>query len=194
MIAPPWCFAIFPCPNLGKVGKRAKCWRAKSGKIFATFDDIQKIKSISNNNLERYFDIEKIIDGNYLLETKSILKNAVEFQCADATTSLDRINNNNTLILCRNFWRYLSSDKIIELTKKLQDKMSYNSRLIIGSFDTTPIGIPFFLKEYGINCINYTNNSHYILRKTENTRLNRYQEDILKERIERLYSYNKIDN
>ena len=76
---------------------------AQSGKIKATFQDIEEFECFGNT--EKYFDIQKTGLVDYTLTLKDVLtKNAV-FTAASMQKGLDDIKKGNNVILCRNFWK-----------------------------------------------------------------------------------------
>ncbi len=137
--------------------------KAKKREIDAKIDDIVELNKLTNNNIEKYFDAE-YESGRFILYPKNILKKNVKFECKDFSKGLDKIKGSNNLILCRNFWGYLSEDEIINCAKKLHKKLDENSYAIIGRFDMCE-GVPFFLSELGINSASKNFKEEFILKK-----------------------------
>lgn len=113
--------------------------QAKSGEIPCNIDDIRRI----NENLKQmpfylYFNFEDY-NGSlpYLFIATDRLKQKVNFNLADIQSTIKNIQPSNSLILCRNFWPYLSKEDrdktIFELSQKLDD----SSLVVIGSFDNS---------------------------------------------------------
>lgn len=125
---------------------------ANSGKILASLDDMRKIcNHIKDGNIGKYFDFKKTGCTTWILSPKKILRDNVEFECCDISDGLKSINKDeNNVILCRNFWKYLSTDKIAYISRELKKIASANSKIIIGNFDRDyKEDIPYFLKELG---------------------------------------------
>ena len=112
--------------------------QAQNGEIPCNVDDIYRFNdNIRNIPHNKYFSFENTPKGPlpYTFIAKKNLKQKVKFNLADIQSSINNIEPSNSLVLCRNFWPYLSEEDrnktIIELSKRLDD----SSLVVIGSFD-----------------------------------------------------------
>ncbi len=112
---------------------------AKSGKINANDTDISYINKNAPNSFERYFDISKNKSMErypYAIRPKKDINDiAVSFNFGDFIEELDNIEHKNCLILCRNFWCYLSQTQQKAAIKKLAEKLDSTSLVVIGEYD-----------------------------------------------------------
>ena len=134
---------------------------AKNGEIYASIQDIERIRKTikDNEEIERFFDIEKLtqpIKGSvddekleYILHPNEIWRKNVIFECKDIEDSIDEIQGGNNFISARNFWKYLSGEKCGNATYKLRQNMSLTDRLMLGNFDYD-ISFPYFTKQLGL--------------------------------------------
>ena len=132
---------------------------AKGAKLWGDRDDILNIKESMGSNSKLYFDIEENKDGNYTIKPKPIIKKDVRFKAQNFLDGLDKVKTSNSLILCRNFWRYMTQDDIAEAVYKLHKNLDETSRIVIGSYDSyTSSSIPYFFRAYGLKpCADHTN-------------------------------------
>ena len=111
---------------------------AQSGIIPCDFDDIkrfnQNLKSVCENE---YYEIKTASQNPipFSFVAKDNLKKKVQFNVADIQNSIDNIEPSNSLVLCRNFWPYLSKKDMCETIWKLSQKLDESSLLVIGYFD-----------------------------------------------------------
>jgi len=76
-----------------------------------------------NNNLKFYQLKQDIVD-------------CVEFEQKNILKSLDNIDKNKrTIIMARNMWPYIDSNKYNEFVKKLYDRLNDGSIIVVGEFD-----------------------------------------------------------
>lgn len=165
----------------------------KHNKISATKEDIEAINEMTNNNIEKYFDVEykkaktitnskgaiEFKDEKYILTPKKILKKNVEFKCKDFYNGLDDLKSTNNLVLCRNFWGYLKEDEIIKCAKKLYEKLDDSSIVLIGDFDLDNSYVPKFLTELGIDSVTDIWKEENILKKHEGYSDGNYKDELL---------------
>ncbi len=122
---------------------------AKRGKFDCTMEDIDAIDFHTNLNHKKYFNISNMAHPIYYkLESKDILKNTMNFKHKDFIAGLDEIKGKNNLIICRNFWAYMSPEKRDEAIQKLKEKTDSTSRIMIDTFDKEK-GIGAKLEEAG---------------------------------------------
>lgn len=120
--------------------------QAKAGKIPCNTDDIQRFNAnITHLQKDKYFAFRKEQQGTlpYSFIAKKSLKQKVKFNLADIQSSIRNIEPSNSLVLCRNFWPYLSKEDrnntILELSKKLDE----SSLVVIGCFDDSSVTAQF---------------------------------------------------
>ncbi len=97
-----------------------------------------EIKNITNYQPEKYFDIKKCDDYSIptvTLAPKDTLRKKVNFVQSDIFKDIDFIPKSNTVLMCRNFWPYLSVYERDKLAKKLYNNLDESSLVVVGSFD-----------------------------------------------------------
>lgn len=103
--------------------------------------------------LNEGFQVNKELrDRVYTGKVKPILRDAVVFTQRNILNDTHNIQRDNSVVLCRNFWPYLSSDEEREkLAIGLAERLGDNSMCVIGDFDKK-CGIgKFFLDRQFIN-------------------------------------------
>ena len=132
---------------------------ANSGKIVATEEDMFQMKNmIKNENIEKYFNITKLGGEKYLLSPKEILTKNVSFKQESIRHGVDDIQEDeNNIILARNFWKYMSCEDIAKTSWKLAEKSNDKTLLLIGNFDLKKYETPFFLAELGFDKLDDSN-------------------------------------
>ena len=141
--------------------------QAQKGIIKATSMDMVKLESniFKPKTIQDFFEVERNFENNdfpYTLHPKKILTDNVEFKCESIEQGLDDVEKSNSLILARNFWRYLSAEELANASMKLRKNIDNSSRIIIGEFDkigdalSTSYGhssygdnLPMFLRHLG---------------------------------------------
>lgn len=109
---------------------------AKEGKFDCTIEDIDAIDYHTNSNHEKYFDTTDEKHFIYqTLKSKKILQDNIIFQNEDFISGLDKIQGKNNLVICRNFWAYLSPKEREEAIEKLKEKIDSTSFVMIDTFD-----------------------------------------------------------
>ena len=120
---------------------------AKRGRYKISERESEKIDMACGPNVYRYMDI--FSDGlEKHARARSILKNDIIFSQADICEDIDNIPAENTVLVCRNFWGYLTRSKQKELAENLGKKLKDNSHVIIGTFDKL-YGIDLLLEQNG---------------------------------------------
>lgn len=124
--------------------------QAKSGKIYATNGDIKEfIKIVKDKQLGKYFKCQKLKENSYELTANNVLRDNIIFSQEDIYDGLDNVKKSSSLILCRNFWKYLPAKKVAELTWKMRTCLDETSRILIGGYDKANGYPPFFLEGLG---------------------------------------------
>lgn len=110
---------------------------AKKGLIGINFNDIYQVNSGTKNNITQFFKYEKSYNSinDLTLVPKDNIKNKVIFSQSDILKDLEQKQPDNTVILCRNFWPYLSAKTREKLASLLAKNIGTNSLVAIGSFD-----------------------------------------------------------
>lgn len=94
------------------------------------------INKFTNNEFNRYFDKKRRIDSAHeLCVLKPELYKDVEFSVANVLDDIEKINPNNSFVMARNFWPYLSDEDKVFLASKLYKRFDKNCTLMIGEFD-----------------------------------------------------------
>ena len=98
---------------------------------------------------------------------KEILLKNVTFENKGIKEGLDDVDkDNNNIILCRNFWKYLEREELSNSTWKFSQKVDDKTLVIIGCFDMNYGGeMPFFLKDMGFQKIEKHNETGVILKQ-----------------------------
>lgn len=145
--------------------------QAKSGILPANYDDLDEIERTLGGGLDKvakYFYVEpNRKDRQYplILHPKKILSDNVVFKNQDIEDGLDEIKGTDSVVMARNFWRYLPADKLARTSLKLRRNMTPSSRLVIGEFDHKNFygnlleygfSIPSFLQKLGFCPCNNT--------------------------------------
>ena len=134
---------------------------AKSGKIYASKEDIERIDKTAKEigGIGRFFDVVPLEDEiesmqndeklTYVLYPKEILTKNVIFECKDVKDALAEISESeNNFILARNFWKYLSAEKCANSTFLLRKNLGENGRFMLGEYDFEK-GFPYFSEKLG---------------------------------------------
>lgn len=144
--------------------------KANSGRVECSPEDYEKLLENTNNNIEKYFEIEKEDeDGTKTLKPKEILTDNVTFEKKNYADGLENVEKENSLILSRNFLKYLDRSEIVKATYLLRD-LDQSSRVVLGGFDTGyRNSTPAFMELAGFeNC-----GSMVYRPKAESERINR---------------------
>ncbi len=143
---------------------------AKKGNLKATDYDYKKIVEIipKPKTINDYFEVEKINGNNdfcYVLHPKEVLTKNVIFECKSIEEGLDEVEKSNSLLLVRNFWRYLSAQELAQASMKLRKSIDKTSRILIGEFDKEKLNrfgqsqsitiMPNFLRNLGFYSVDY---------------------------------------
>lgn len=115
---------------------------AKSGIVKATSRDVGFIKRFLGENYRKYITFDdKVhrIDGVKVRDgiINPSFKNAVIFEKADIMQDIKNIEPNNSVVVARNFWVYLSEQDQFNLGRKLSNRLRDNSMSIIGVYDVS---------------------------------------------------------
>lgn len=149
---------FFPIHAMDKVDSFLQ--QAEDGEILVREDDIQRFKDNIGKDYLKYIDLPqratvRLIDEyggetlQYEGKIKPIIKDAVVFEKADITESINNVKDDNSVVMFRNAWAYLSKPEQYQLVKNLQDKLNENSMLIIGSHDLLRTDIETLLEDNG---------------------------------------------
>ena len=79
---------------------------------------------------------------------KNNIKDKVEFACSDIFQDVESLPEENTVLLCRNFWQYLLLDLRETLALKLAQKLNKTSLVSIGEHDSA-CNADKLLEKYG---------------------------------------------
>ena len=116
--------------------------KAKQAKYVLNQWEYDSIQELTNNNIERFLNIEQDEQaGGYLATPKEILTSKIKLVHADVLKDYKRIKKENSIVFARNFWPYLDR-KMASLLEKFDERIKKNSVLVIGGFDLN--ACPFF--------------------------------------------------
>ena len=94
------------------------------------------INKFTNNEFSRYFTKEKRLDSTHeLCLLKPELYEDVKFSIANILDDCKNIKKENSFVMARNFWPYLSDEDKVKLAFKLSRTLKKNCTLMIGEFD-----------------------------------------------------------
>lgn len=113
------------------------------GILKLTKSDIRRIKDIMGNNYPRFIELDNEFKYDRELNDvvctgriKPILQDKIIFEQGDIRKYIASIpKRDNTVVMCRNFWPYLSEVEQEKLAKDLYEKLGDNSIVIIGEYD-----------------------------------------------------------
>lgn len=129
---------------------------ANSGKIGVSEDEFPKIEDmIKKGGIEKYFIVHKTGSG-YVLSPKEILSKNVVFKKETISNGLDEVDKDeNNIIFCRNFWKYLPFNEMSEASWKLKEKLNDKTLVAIGDFDIDKFSnAPSFILNSGLRLHN----------------------------------------
>lgn len=136
---------------------------ANKGELKATIQEVKRISEMISHprKITDYFDVMKLDDDkdfDFVLHPKEKLSQHVFFVHQDIEDGLDFVSKSNSLILARNFWRYLPADKLASTSLKLRKNLDSSSRIMIGDFDRMDKKLPYFLNNLGIKSVRAPHN------------------------------------
>lgn len=110
---------------------------AKNGRLGINNDDLYRINYFINDNISEYFDKGRAInpENDLVLIPKIELKNSVIFSQSDIFEDIKALPSENTVLMCRNFWPYLSPQKREELAVEIAKRLDSTSLLVTGNYD-----------------------------------------------------------
>lgn len=106
----------------------------------------------TNGRWDNYFEN----DGPNCIKPKENLKSAVNFKVSNALDEADSIDYGTNVIMCRNFFPYLSAEDKNTLINIIREKMDDKSLLVIGSYDQKGVMLDRLLSVSGFEPIEYT--------------------------------------
>lgn len=112
--------------------------------------DIDAINDHTNNRFDDYFNIVPAQDSDFIfaIRPKKILKDKILFEHANILEDVQRLPDENNIILCRNCWEYLGKQNFHYLAEQLYEKTKNNGLLVIGKHEEK-FGVPEVLKKHG---------------------------------------------
>lgn len=118
---------------------------AKSGLIRITDGDIRRIKDITGKDATEFFeynnqDCEFINRKKFIsAKVKPELRNVVEFHEGNVLDEIKSIKPDNSIVMFRYAWPYLTQTQREQLFKSLTQMLGRNSTYICGPFDLNPL-------------------------------------------------------
>lgn len=111
--------------------------QAKSEQCHVANDDILAINDHTDGEFNSYFQVYSSTneDFDYSISPKKPLYDKIIFEQANILDDLKNLPDENNVIMCRNFWKYLGEDKFDELAEKLYQKTKNKGLVVIGSYD-----------------------------------------------------------
>lgn len=110
---------------------------ANRGRLGIKLSDMYRINYYTKDKLTSFFTLGKPENPNsdLVLIPKEKIKIKVNFSQADILKDTSKKLPDNTVILCRNFWPYLSPAERKHLVSNLYRNIGNNSLVITGDFD-----------------------------------------------------------
>lgn len=110
---------------------------AKTGRLGIKAQDLFRINHYIQDNVSAYFDKGKPEnpDNDLVLIPKTDLRDSVIFSQSDIFDDIKTIPQKNTIVMCRNFWPYLTPQKREILAAGLSERLDSSSLIVIGDFD-----------------------------------------------------------
>ena len=97
-----------------------------------TFQKIHDVLGLDSKQDAKYF----LPANSKSVQIDPKIVNCVEFSQKNILKSVEDFNSDKkTIIMCRNMWPYVDSDKYEEFAKKLYDKLAPGSIVVLGSYD-----------------------------------------------------------
>lgn len=144
--APETCLKAFPIKAKDKFADVIK--EAQSGICNMYNNDMYIINHYTKNKFFQYFSPKPRtnLHCDFAVKPNEYLRNKIIFQQADILNDLDKLGDENNVILCRNFWKYLDKEKHHELAEKLYEKTKNNGLIVIGALEHKHNIIPILLQ------------------------------------------------
>lgn len=110
--------------------------KAKSNQCSARWEDIYEINKTLGHYSD-YFEVNPNNDTEYniCVKPKANLKKEVEFKQADILDEVENLPEENNIVMCRNFWHYLTDEKSKILLGKIAQKLNSTSLIVLGELD-----------------------------------------------------------
>ncbi len=113
--------------------------------------DFYRANYYLKDRLGSYFNFvpPKLRESSLALVPNNNLKTKVVFEQGDIFKDIEKMSSKNTVLMCRNFWPYLSYDEKKDLAQKLSEKFDNTSLIVIGDFDCIEGAANSFLLDNG---------------------------------------------
>lgn len=147
--AEPFSLVIKLLSNLGEKAKKffpikardideENIRRAKNGYIGIHNTDMYNINEQMRGNVEQYLNYvaPRAMHDDLGIKPIDIIRDKIEFKRSDIFKDIEELPDSNTVLLCRNFWPYLDTQKQEVLAKKLAQKLDKTSLIAVGDFDS----------------------------------------------------------
>lgn len=124
--------------------------RAMSGNCNIYASDLDAINDHTSNKVNDYFSVVPAQDSDFIfaIRPKEILRNNIKFQHANILDDIQKLPDENNVILCRNCWEYLGKENFHYLAEQLYEKTKNNGLVVIGKHEET-FGVPEILERHG---------------------------------------------
>lgn len=118
--------------------------------------DLWRIEKRIGRDFSEFIEIESsprafFNEVVYSAKMKPILRDAIKFEEKDILNDLPSITSENSVVLCRNFWPYLSLENQHKLADILSKKLGQNSMFVLGSSDALGVEYKNLFIPRGIN-------------------------------------------
>ena len=127
---------LFPIKAFDIDSENINC--ARTGLFKITDDEFEKIEDLfPDNKYEKYLHVIRNAKGKASwLRAKQNVLSKIQYKISDITKDYKEIPEENTVLLCRNFWPYLTIKESAELSKQIAKRLKSSSLIVLGKFDT----------------------------------------------------------
>lgn len=132
----------------------------KNGIIRPSVDDMENIRDYVEDDYLKFFKIDQPLKRDAELNSKlyagyiePVLKKAVKFEEKDITKDILNVKKDNSVIICRNLWPYLSEESREELSKNIAKQIGNNSICLIGRYDTEGSDVETLMEDQGLRML-----------------------------------------
>lgn len=123
--------------------------RAKTGLFLADKIEHSTLSAVTSPNSEKFYTETPVTlstsskeyanfmrQNGFMIQFTDLIRKKIKFSQQDIMQDLQNIKAENTVLLCRNFWPYLSKISQLELMSQLSKKFEgTKSLLILGDYD-----------------------------------------------------------
>ena len=121
--------------------------KAKLGQFSSDEIELSQAKCLLSKNIKEYVDISFENWLNISVKPKDIVTQNIKYKQSNIMSDMKNLPRKNTVVLCRNFWPYLSDKDIHALAKRLSQYLDSSCMVVVGEYDIEN-GIDKIFKKY----------------------------------------------